>query len=310
MTITLETVGLALVVVLALTVVGLRELVAGYDQRRRLSGRGVLDTADHSEEDPLQRLDVRLRRTSVGRLTARRIAAAGLRMRVSVFLLALAGAALLTIIVISQVLAPLLGLAAALVVGLIFFGYLRRQEDRRREEFITQLPDLARVLANASAAGLVIRTAIEMAAEELDEPARTELGRTAQALRVGQSLDEALRDLADRLPSREIAVLVSTLIVASRAGGSLVTALRNITDALEQRKETRREVKTILGQSVFVGYVICGMGVGSLFMVNAISPGAVARMASQPLGQAILVVAFGLFGMGIFLIRRVARIDA
>ena len=47
-----------------------------------------------------------------------------------------------------------------------------------------------------------------------------------------------------RLPSREVAVLVSTLLVSARSGGSLVTALRDIADTLEARKETRREVRT------------------------------------------------------------------
>jgi tight adherence protein B len=58
-----------------------------------------------------------------------------------------------------------------------------------------------------------------------------------------------------------------------------------------------------------VGYVVVGMGVASLFLFNAMSPGAVPRMASEPMGQAILVAAFVLFGTGIFLIRKAARID-
>ena len=151
-----------------------------------------------------------------------------------------------------------------MVVIFLFFAFLRRQEARRREEFIGQLPELARVLSNASAAGLVMRTAIEMAAEELDDPASTELRRTADALRLGQSTEQALHELGERLPSRELAVLVSTLIVSARSGGSLVTALRSIASTLEERKEIRREVKTIMGEAVVTNWAIAIMGVGIL----------------------------------------------
>ena len=45
----------------------------------------------------------------------------------------------------------------------------------RTEHFITQLPELARMLANATQAGLALRTAVGMAAEELEAPAGEEL---------------------------------------------------------------------------------------------------------------------------------------
>jgi tight adherence protein B len=223
--------------------------------------------------------------------------------------LGLAVTALAIIVVLSQMLSLLLGVVVAVGVGGAAFMYLRTQEDRRREEFIGQLPELARILSNASAAGLAIRTAIEMAADEVDEPARTELARTAEALRLGQPFEEAMNDLRDRLPSRELAVLVSTLVVSSRAGGSLITALRNISTTLETRKETRREVKTILGQSLAVGWAIAAMGGVLLVGIYIASPATMHRMTGSLLGQALLITATGLFVAALLIIRRITRID-
>lgn len=298
-----------LVVVLVIAILALREFFHGFEQQRALASRSALDEAERRANNPWVKLDVWVRRTQVGILVERRIVASGVRIRVSTFLLMIAIAAIATIYVIGSVLGWPLGVIAAGGVGWTFFRYLNSREEKRREAFISQLPEIARVLSNATSAGLAMRTALEMAAEEVDEPASTELRYTSERLKVGQPTEEALRDLSERLPSRELSVLVSTLLVSSRAGGSLVSALRNISGTLEQRKEVRREVKTTFTQPVYTSYLVAGIGVGSLFLMNTIVPGVVAEMTKSLLGATILVVSGTLFAVGLILTRRVTRID-
>ena len=118
-----------------------------------------------------------------------------------------------------------------------------------------------------------------------------------------------MEELEKRLPSREVAVLVSTLLVASRSGGSLVTALRDIAETLEARKEVRREIRTTLAQSRATGTLVTVMGVGILLALNAIQPGTVERMTQNLIGQIALVVAFGLFLAGHLAVRKLTRIE-
>ena len=105
-------------------------------------------------------------------------------------------------------------------------------------------------------------------------------------------------------------MLLSTLLVSARSGGSLVTSLRNIADTLEQRKETRREIRTTLAQSVATGYTVIGLGVGILALLNVVNPGTVEIMTRNIIGQAALLVAAVLFAAGFLAIRRMTRIKA
>jgi tight adherence protein B len=299
---------LSLAVTLALGVWGIGDLATGWTQRRRLTARSALGE-ENGMDGVMARLDVVIRRTDLGRTVSRRIAASGLRIRTSTFLVMLLGGGGAAIFLIGQWIAPLFGIAAAIAVGFMFFAFLRHREERRKEDFIAQLPDLARVLSNATSAGLVIRTALEISADELDDPARTELSRTVEALRLGQPVEQALRDLGERLPSRELAVLISTLVVSARAGGSLVTTLRSIASTLEDRKEIRREVKTIMGEAVITNWAISILGVGALALINTIQPGALREMSENLVGQIILAVAGGLFVLSFVIIRRISRID-
>ncbi|MEU0985364.1 type II secretion system F family protein [Streptomyces sp. NPDC005953] len=253
--------------------------------------------------------DRRLRTTGLGRRIERKIAATGLDLTTGEYMVYVIAVLLAVYFVIGAILAPFFGLIAAVASIWGANAFLNWQRTKRTEAFIGQLPEFTRVLANATQAGLALRTALAMAAEELDEPAGHELGIVADQLAVGQSLDDALGELADRLPSRELMVLVTTLILANRAGGQVVTSLRNLTESLEERKETRREVTTVLSQIKVTAIAVPLLGLGFLLMINSMTPGALDKMTSSVTGQAATLLAVGLYVLGAFLIRRVSRIQ-
>ncbi|WP_293781744.1 type II secretion system F family protein [uncultured Aeromicrobium sp.] len=190
-----------------------------------------------------------------------------------------------------------------------FRWYVRRKADQRREAFIAQMPDLARTLSNAASAGLSVRTAIALAAEDMDEPARSELTEVSNELGLGRSLEHAVGDMERRLPSREVSVLVNSLIVASRSGGALVSALRDIADTLETRKELRREIRTTYAQTLATAYAVLGMGVLSLFLIESIADGSVDAMLRSNIGRLTLIFAGGVYGFALWLVRRMTRVE-
>lgn len=254
-------------------------------------------------------LDRWVRGTRFGQELERRIAATGLRVTPGQFTFAVIAWFFVAWFLAQLVLAPFFGPIAALIALWSSFAFLNWRRQIRIERFIGQLPELARVLANATQAGLALRTAVAMAAEELDAPAGEELAKVSSALAVGHSLEDALRELQERLPSRELAVLVSTLILASRAGGSLVASLRNLTQTLEERKETRREVRTQMSQVTVTAYAVPVMGLGSLLLLDQIMPGALAAMTASTPGRIAVIVALGLYIVGFAMIRRMSKID-
>lgn len=274
----------------------MRELGVGSPRRGRLTAltgridRGLLATGFGD------RLDARLRGAAV---SLRLVDAVGLVLAVAVLL--------------AVVLYPLVGRIGAVVVVLgVVAGanrYLENRRQKRLEAFVAQLPEVARVLSNAASAGLALRSAVAMAAREVDEPARSELADVAGNLAIGRTLDQALSDMNRRLPSRELGVLVQTLVIQARSGGALVSALHNIAATLETRKELRREVQTVTSGAVFSGYVVLAIGVGSVFVMNLLSPGALDQLASTGIGRLVMLAAGSFFALGLFLIRRLTDID-
>ncbi|MFI7504406.1 type II secretion system F family protein [Streptomyces sp. NPDC049687] len=295
----------------ALAVAGVHVYAKGRAQRaalvERLSYTGQAPPSGRRRR--FRDLDRRLRRTKTGRRLELKLAATGLDVTPGEFFVYMLAAVAGLWLVGQAVLAPFFGPLAGLLGIWAALQFLTWQRQKRIEKFINQLPELARILANATHAGLALRTAIGMAAEELEAPAGEELGKVANQLAVGHSMDDALGELADRLPSRELVVLVTTLVLSNRAGGQVVGALRNLTETLEERKETRREVRTQLSQVNMTSYAVPVLGIGALFLMDSVSDGTLDRMTGSAIGQACVIIAFGLYAVGFLLIRRMSRID-
>lgn len=202
--------------------------------------------------------------------------------------------------------------AAVLMVGVAVAAdrWLDRQQRKRADRFIAQLPELARVLGNSASAGLALRSSVDIVAREMEAPASEEFVEVSRRLALGTPLEDALGDLALRLPSAELSVLVKTIVVQNRAGGALVTALTSIAETLDDRRQLNREVKTVMAGAVFTGYLVIAIAVGAVVLVNAVSPGALDALVQTLPGQAVLVVAVALFLLGHVLIRRLTRVGA
>ncbi|MFE9313706.1 type II secretion system F family protein [Streptomyces albidoflavus] len=295
---------------LLLAVAGIHVYASGRAQRQAL-----VDRLSATAAPPAGRgrrftgIDRRVRRTRLGRDLSLRLSATGLDVTVGEFTVyALATTAALWLIA-SAALAPFFGPIAALAAAWGAVVFLNWQRQKRIEAFINQLPDVARLLANATAAGLALRTALAMAAEELEAPAGEELSCVADQLALGRSVDAALGELAERLPSRELVVLVTTLVLSNQAGGTVVSSLRNLTATLEERKETRREVRTMLSEVHATALTVPALGLGSLLLINSQNEGALARVTGSALGQILILIALGLYAVGFLVIRRLGKIE-
>jgi tight adherence protein B len=302
-------IAVLLLATLVLLVIGFGVLVDAAGQRRSVELRASGARVESRTLRLRRRLETRLRRTTFGQRLSQRLAGAGLQVLTVDALLAVATVAVL----LAALLSSLMGkLGSLLVAGAVFYvadRWLDRRVRMRVEAFVAQLPDVARVLSNAASAGLALRTSLAMAGDELDAPAGEELRSVAESMALGQSLERALEAMQQRLPSRELSVLVQTLVIQSRAGGALVSALQNIAATLEQRKDLRREVRTVVSGAVFGGYVVTALGIGSIFVMNLLSPGALDALAGTAVGRVVLVVAGLFFAAGYVLINRLTKVD-
>lgn len=239
----------------------------------------------------------------------RKISSAGLTWDVAITEVVLITAIIATFFLTRPLIGQIAGSILAALIPIVFFRWLRRRTAQRVERFIAQLPEVSRILSNGTSVGMSVERSLVLAAQEMSEPARVELSRATSQLALGWSLDGTLSDLAQRMPSRELNVLVRTIIIQSTAGGALASALHDIALALEDRKQLHREVRTAIIGSAFSAYLVPLIGLTSIIFINIMKPGVLDDMASSFIGRIILLAAFICFGLGSLLMRLVSRVE-
>ena len=298
---------LMLLVSLVLGVWGVNILLGESARRRELLVLAQGEQVTGAQR--LARLDRRLSGKGPFAALGRRIAAAGLGWSPVTVVLGVLAAMAVMLVVGKFLVGYIASTVLALLLPAAGLQWLSRKAARRREDFTAQLPELARIVANGNSAGRSVGRCVAMAGRELSEPAGGEMLRVAAHLNLGWSLDQALHALAERLPSREINVLVRTIVIQSRTGGALTDALTEISQTLEDRKELRREVRTVILGSAMSGYAVMIIGAAAIILLNVLKPGMLDNLAGSIPGRIILIVSLALFLIGGALMRVVSRVE-
>ena len=200
-------------------------------------------------------------------------------------------------------------------VGLGFVGYflprlwLRRLEKKRRLAIERQLADVINLLANALKAGHSTQQALATVAEAGREPMGSELQRVVREVQLGLELDVALRNVNERLKSKDFDMLVTAVIIHRRVGGNLADVLNKISHTVRERVMMHGEVRVITAQARASGYIITGLPFAVGGMLSVISPGFERPLFQSPLGWGMVTVGLIMVSIGYAIIRKISDIS-
>jgi tight adherence protein B len=178
-----------------------------------------------------------------------------------------------------------------LVGGVLMFFRARRNNAIR-----DQLPDCMELMARAVRAGESLDQAITLVGNSQLRPVATEFRYCASQMKMGLSLESAIRGMVARVPLIETRILAMTLIVQRRRGGSLPVTLERLARVFRDRLSFYRQFRaaTALGRA---SAALIGLGLDA-FMVFGNSDYA-QKLVTTDVGHIMLVIALVLQIVGI-----------
>jgi Flp pilus assembly protein TadB len=96
---------------------------------------------------------------------------------------------------------------------------------QRQKKFHKQLLDVLVLIKGAVQAGYGLMQGLDLAIQEIPEPAAVEFGRVLREVRLGLTLEQALINLSDRMESDDLQIVVTAIIINAQVGGNLSTVL-------------------------------------------------------------------------------------
>jgi tight adherence protein B len=139
----------------------------------------------------------------------------------------------------------MLGVASALVGMLLVMGVFVYLRGRRQRAIWEQFPGSIELMARAIRAGESLDQAIEMVGDNVAEPLATEFQRFAGQLKMGLSINAAVRAFTRRVPLAESRFLAASLVVQRRAGGNLPVTLERLAKVCRDRLNYYRQFRAM-----------------------------------------------------------------
>ncbi len=204
---------------------------------------------------------------------------------------------------------PFAGVFLGAVFGAMPLLYVRNKALTRLARFEEQFPEAIDLLARSLRAGHALTTALQLASEEMPDPVGPEFQLLFDRQNYGMSLPDALREFAARIPLLDARFFVTAVLIQRETGGNLSGVLDNLASVIRERFTVKRQVRVLSAHGRITGWVL-GMlppVVGAiLFLLN---PDLMSVMITDPLGNIMLAVGFGLQVIGVLIIRRIIDIE-
>ena len=235
---------------------------------------------------------------------------AGSTMSVARYLLLRLALAVIAFVVVAVAFGyPLLGLPVAVVAALAPRVVLMRQARRRLLRFEAQLAEAIDLLVGALRAGHGFLQGLESVAKQIEDPTRHEINRVLEEVNVGIGPVEALEGVRERIPSYDLALLVSAISVQRQTGGNLAEVLENLASTVRERRRVRGEVHALTTGPRVSSYVLGAIPALLFLYFIAISTDYRDIMLGTMYGHILLGLAAVLSTLGYVFSRKVSKVE-
>ena len=123
--------------------------------------------------------------------------------------------------------------------------YLGMKTKARKEELVSQMPDVLDLLTVSVEAGLGFDAAVMRVGERMVGPLVEEFRIVLHEMRIGESRSKALKNLADRLQMNETTTFARSIVQADQLGISLARILRVQGQDMRHRRQMAAEERAM-----------------------------------------------------------------
>lgn len=201
------------------------------------------------------------------------------------------------------------GLIFGAVAFFLPYGVLSFLRSRRINKFEEQFPEAVDLIARALRAGHAFTTGLGMAAEEMPQPTAGEFKQLFDQQNYGLPLNDALKDLARRIPLIDARFFVTAVLTQREAGGNLAEVLDNLSRVIRERFKIRRQLRVITAHGRMTGWILAGLPPAMAAYMFISRPEHLKLLIEDPLGVQMLTGAIVLQIIGAFLIYKISDIE-
>ncbi len=199
-------------------------------------------------------------------------------------------------------------LAIALGVGALPYLYILHSRKKRFRQFEENFPDALDSLSRSLRAGHPFPAAMDILAEECEQPVAAEMHQTAVEGNLGTSWEQALNNLAERMPLLEVSMFASAVQLQNRTGGKLNEVLGTLAENMRESVALKGEVRALAAHGKLTGAVLTALPVAIAVVMTAVNPTYLTVLTHHPDGKYLIAAALVCLLVAHLVIRRIVDI--
>ncbi|MFC6038753.1 type II secretion system F family protein [Paenisporosarcina macmurdoensis] len=187
--------------------------------------------------------------------------------------------------------------------------YVKKKRKKRLQMASNQLGEALGTMANSLRAGFSFMQTLNMVAKEVEEPLGPEFLKALQEINYGITVEEAFHNLLERLPDKELEIVLNTLIIQRATGGNLAVLLETMQETIFDRSRVKDEVKTLTAQGKMSAMIITILPLALALYLKFVNPEYFQLLFTHPLGWAMVIMGSISIMLGWFFISKIVQIE-
>ena len=199
-------------------------------------------------------------------------------------------------------------LLASAGLAVLPFLQLLRSRTKRLHLIEAQLPDAMDLMSRALRAGHAFASALSMVGTEAQEPIAGEFKITSDEIGFGISIDNALNNLATRVPSPDMRYFVMAVVIQRETGGNLAELLGKLAELVRERFKLFAKVRVLAAEGKLSAWILTALPFCVAGAIQVMNPEYLSVLFTDVVGIKMVMGALGLMAMGIFAMWRIIDI--
>jgi tight adherence protein B len=195
-----------------------------------------------------------------------------------------------------------------LAFGSVPFLYVYNSKEKRIDKIEQQLPDVLDMMARAMQAGHAFPSALQIAGDESPQPIAGEFKLAFDEINYGIPMQEALLNLATRVPSTDLRYFVIAVLVQRETGGNLSEILTKISKLIRERLKLLATIKVLSAEGRLSAWILTILPIALAILISIINPRLMSTLWTDETGKKMVAVAITLMIIGIFWMWRMIKI--
>jgi len=212
---------------------------------------------------------------------------------------------------VAAVLTPfplLVDIAFVLLAGIApLFVVLRKRRNRLRK-MEEQLPEALDFLSRAMRAGHAFSSALSVVGDEGPSVIRGDFRTTFDEINFGIPVEEALRNLIDRVPLDDMRFFVAAVTMQRETGGNLAEILGNISRLVRERLKLYGKVRVLAAEGKMSAWILTLLPFCVAGVILIINRDFMTVLWTDPAGPKMIAVNAVLMMLGILWMWRIVKI--